>query len=54
MNDKYLSKLKKDSECWRLVKRHFIAIDHDHMIGLIERMVELNKQNETKPNELDS
>lgn len=40
-----------ESRCWRLAKRHFIAIDKAHIARMIERAVELtNEQNE----EMDS
>jgi|DEB0MinimDraft_4_1074332.scaffolds.fasta_scaffold12711_4 hypothetical protein len=40
-----------ESRCWRLAKRHFHALDKDHVVRMIERAVELtDEQNE----EMDS
>lgn len=40
-----------DARCWQLAKRHFNALNKDHIVRMIERAVELtNEQNE----EMDS
>jgi len=38
------SKCCRDSECWQSAKEYFIAMGREHMIGVIERGVELKEK----------
>jgi len=40
------SSVKFDAQCWRMAKTYFDAVDKLHMIGVIERSVELKNENE--------
>jgi hypothetical protein len=40
------SSIDFDAQCWRMAKTYFDAVDKPHMIGVIERSVELKNETE--------
>lgn len=40
MNNKSREQIIKEALCWRVAKSYYRALGNDHMIGMIERIVE--------------